>query len=80
MRPVKSQHSTQMLAHNSGQLKHRDLRFSKHGQQLGVGVDEAFVFCVLQVFGLDVVPQLFDDLGAGDLLAADHGGQGVAGF
>ena len=65
--------STQMLAHNPSQLKHRHLRLAEDRQQLGVGIDVAFVGAVLQVLGLDVVPQLFDDLGAGDGLAADDG-------
>ena len=69
-----------MLAHNAGQLKHRHLRLAKHGQQLGVGVDGAFVGGVLQVVGFDVVPQLLDHLGAQDLLAANHGGQASLGF
>lgn len=69
-----------MLAHNPGQLKHRYLRFAENRQQLGVGVDVAFVGAVLQVPGLDVVPQLFDDLGAGHWLAADDGCQCVAGL
>ena len=63
-----------MLAHNPGQLKHRHLRFAKNRQQLGVGVDVALVGTVLQVFGLDIVPQFFNHLGAGHWLVADDGG------
>ena len=62
-----------MFAHNARQLKHRDLRLAEHGQQLGVGVDVAFVGAVLQVFSLDVVPRLFDDLRVGDWTAVDDG-------
>jgi hypothetical protein len=48
--------STQVFAHYPGQFKHGDLRLAKDRQQLRVGVDVAFVCCVLQAIGLDVVP------------------------
>ena len=51
----------------------RRISFAKNEQQFGVGIDVAFVRAVLQVFGLDVVPQFFNDLGTGHCLAADHG-------
>ena len=60
MAPARS--SRQVLAHNARQFKHRHLGLAEHGQQLGVGIDGALVGGVLQVVGLDVVPQLFDDL------------------
>lgn len=69
-----------MLAHNTSQLKHRHLRLAEHGQQLGVGVDGALVGGVLQALGLDVVPQLFDDLRPDHQLTANDGGQRVAGL
>ena len=50
------------------------------GLQLGVGVDGALVGRVLQAVGLDVVPQLLDDLGARHRLGADHRGQRGAGL
>ena len=69
-----------MLAHNPGQSEHRDLRLAEYRQQLGIGIDGALVGRVLQVFVLDVVPQLFDDLRTRHLFDADHCGQSVAGF
>ena len=72
--------SAQVLAHNPRQLKHRDLRLAKHGQQLGICVDGTLVGGVLQVVGLDVIPQFFDHLRARHGLGANHGGQGVAGL
>ena len=51
-----------MPAHDAGQLEHRHLRLAEDRQQPGVGVDVALVGGVLQVLGLDGVPQLFNDL------------------
>ena len=72
--------SAQMLAHEAGNLEHRDLVLAEHGSQLGVGVDAALVGGVLQAVGLDVVPQLLDHLRARDQTFADDGRQRRAGL
>lgn len=51
-----------MFAHNARQRKHTHTGLAQHRQQLGIGEDGAFVFRVLQVIGLDVLPQLLDGL------------------
>ena len=53
-----------MLADQSGHLEHRDLSLAENGAELFVCVDHALVDLVLQTLGLDVSPQLADDLGA----------------
>lgn len=63
----------------AGELEHADAVLAEHGAQFVVGDDGAFVLRVLQVVGLDVVPEFFQRLGAGDGLGADEGGQGGAG-
>ena len=68
-----------MLPHDARQLKHADLWLAKHGLQFGIGDDETLVFGILQVMDFDVVPDLFDDLGAGNGRIANHGGQRGAG-
>ena len=55
----------QVFANQTGQLKHGDLCFAKHGFELVVCIDVAFVDFVLQIVFLDVDPQLADHLGAG---------------
>ena len=71
--------SCQVLANQACQLKHGNLVFAKNRVEFGIGVDRTFVAGVLQALGFDVVPQLFDDFGARNLRAADHGGQLGAG-
>ena len=51
-----------MLADQASQFKHGDLGLAEQLLELGVGVDVALVGGVLQVVGLDVDPQLADDL------------------
>ncbi len=67
--------SAQVLADDPGQLEHGGLVFAKHRLQLAVGLDGAFVGRVLQVVGLDVIPDFLDHLGAGVGPIANHGGQ-----
>lgn len=68
-----------MLANQSRHFKHGDLGFAKHGFELGIGIDHAFVFCILEFVGFDIDPQLFDHFGAGQGFCAHHSGQCSAG-
>ncbi|USQ73107.1 hypothetical protein NF552_08075 [Roseomonas mucosa] len=56
-------------------LEHGDLVLAEDLAQLVVGQDLALVLRVLQVMGLDVFPDLADDLAARQLAFADNGGQ-----
>src|SRR3954470_12725081 len=65
--------SAHMLADDAGELEHGDLRPSEDGQEQRIGVDRPLVDRVLQAVRLDVIPQLFDYLRAGNRLVADDG-------
>ena len=52
----------QVFANQTGQLKHGDLRFAKHGLELVISIDVAFVDFVLQIVFLDVDPHFADHL------------------
>ena len=69
-----------MLAHHPGQLEHRHLRLAEHRQQLGVGIDRAFVSGFLQVLFIDVLTRLLDVFRTGHLLSVDHSSGRVTGF
>ena len=56
--------SVQVFANQTGQLKHGDLRFAKHGLELVISIDVAFVDFVLQIVFLDVDPHFADHLSA----------------
>ena len=51
----------QQLVH----LEHRRLVLAEHGLELVVGKDRALVGRILQAVGPDAIPDLLDDLGAG---------------
>ena len=48
--------SSQVLAYHPGQFEHADLRLGEDGQQLGVGIDGAFVPGVLQTLKVSARP------------------------
>ena len=64
-----------MLADQASHFKHRHLRLAEHGQQFFVRIDHALVGAVLQAFGFDVNPQLFDNFSARQSFFAHHGGE-----
>ena len=51
-----------VIVHDACKFEHAHAVGPKQGAQLVVGQDGAFVFGVLQVVGLDVVPQFFHHL------------------
>lgn len=63
-----------MFANQAGHFKHADLLLAKNLEQFVIGIDIAFVLCVLQIVGFDVVPHFFDDFCAGQGSAANNGG------
>ena len=69
-----------MPAHQACQLEHAHAVGAEDGAQFVVGNDGALVFRVLQVVGLDVVPQFFHHLAAAKGAVADDGGKLRAGF
>src|SRR3989442_15731451 len=70
----------QVLADELGHLEHVDRALAaENGLEGGVGVDVALVLAVLQLVLLDVHPELLDDLGARQRLAADDFGELGAG-
>ena len=58
-----------------GHLEHRHLVLAEHRAQPVIGTDHALVLGVLQVVGLDVVPDLLCHFGTRTGLGTDHGGQ-----
>ena len=69
----------QQLVH----LEHRRLVLTEHGLELVVGEDRALVRRILQAVGPDVIPDLLDDLGAGQgslATIAASSVEGVRGF
>jgi hypothetical protein len=57
-----------------GHFEHADLLFTvENGLKSSVGIDQGFLFRVLKLVGLDVVPELFGELGPRQRLGADDG-------
>ena len=56
--------SRQVLAYKTRHFKHGDLLFAEHFGQFVIGIDVALVLGILQVVGLDVVPQFLDHFSA----------------
>jgi len=73
-----------MSGYQLGHLKHADLLLAiEYGFESFVGVDEGALFGVLQLVFLDVVPELFGELGAGEGFGTNHCrqfGVGLDGF
>ncbi len=72
--------STQVLSSQASEFKHGDFVFAHDRLEFGIAQDIALVGRVLQVVGLDVFPQLFDNFGARQWSGANDGGQFSAGF
>ena len=72
--------SRQVLAYQACHLEHGDLLFAEYFGQLLIGIDVAFVLGVLQIVGLDVVPQLLDHFSTGQRAGTHYGSQFGAGF
>ena len=63
-----------MFTQNPRQLEHIDLSLPiKNGLQFGIGIDQALVFGVLQIVGLDVIPQQFGGFAATLVARANNG-------
>ena len=69
-----------MRPQQAGEFEHPGAVFAEDGAQLVIGHDHALVGGVLQVVGLDVVPQLFHRLRARYGLVADDGSELGAGL
>ncbi len=65
-----------VLAHQLGQLEHRDGRFpAKDGLKRCIRIDLAFILGILQAVGFDVIPEFLGDLCARQRRLAHNGRQ-----